>query len=67
MELTTLSTTQQPGSGGAIAADANSTLTFNGTIYYSNNGGRRDAMNGGGVFMGIKLTQLCIGRTIMRI
>ena len=59
--------TSSVGSGGAIAADANSTLTFNGTIYFSNNGGRRDAMNGGGVFMEIELTQLCSGRTIMQI
>ena len=44
------SATSDVANGGAIAAGANSTLTFNGTIYFTNNSGRRDVMNGGGVF-----------------
>ena len=46
--------------GGTIYAGSNSTLTFNGTIYFTNNGGKVDTQDGhtygGGVFGGIKCT-----------
>ena len=69
--------------GGAIMTNINNTLTFNGTVYFTNNGhyGRGvNSMNeynfGGGVFMGLISTnslspfcliQLFIGRTIMQL
>ena len=51
--------------GGAISANINTTLTLNGTIYFTNNGHNRKEVpplygyTGGGVYMGQKST-LCI-------
>jgi len=58
--------------GGAIMTKANNTLTFNGTIYFTNNGhygGGVNFMNeynsGGGVFMGLKSTFSILSNTTM--
>ena len=56
-------------SGGAICAITNSSLTLNGTIHFTNNGGGIDTENGdtvgGGVYMGLKTTFSIIPNTTM--
>ena len=58
--------------GGAIATSVNNTLTFNGTIYFTNNGHYGEGVNtlngynfGGGVFMGLKSTFSILPNTTM--